>query len=616
MSEPVTIGGQTFIKTVDGWVDKKTKEPADKGLMKLLNSLSTGEPTKKLRVRIDRNIEPVSIAGTKYVFDSNQHAWIDEKTRMVAPESLQKTLNSVVGVKKAEEAPTITQAMGEIGIAATKQVKTPSAPKTGGGTIPQRVNLKINSPIVAMIEKLATIDGYLKQRLQNQKTISDKSISLIREQAIEQKDAEPVRLQAEGSREEKKTSPGAIIAAVGLAGLIAAQFDPVKEAFKTVVDYSKSIYGFLGKFVDVMNNGLKSLLNINTDVPENAVKAIPLPNGGTKLQAESGYGISAPAQSGARYAYKEGSDVGYRIEQDEKTGQVSINKDVTAKITYPNVPKAQGGSSSTPTMSPSSPRSPSAPAVPPATAKPIDNKTATPTSPPGSTQVKQEKKDAEQVSGLPKNDIVALGKQLQTQGIKVSEHPQFGGVGEHSENSRHYRGQAIDLNIVPGRDADNPAAAAKFDALKPQLEAAGYNVLWRSKGHYDHMHVSVGGPEGASGGEYGSSSLLQSTGDIVTDGMKSFGGLIKSIGKELVGPRTFVSMETQTQDAAVSIKQAQIKKITATAEAKSPPVTTDSSPALPNINAGKGNTPVRNPPTQADRSGTLHYLQRQGLAVA
>jgi len=615
MSEPVTIGDQTFIKTADGWIDKKTKAPADKGLMKLLNSLSTGEATKKLRVRIDRSIEPVSIAGSKYVFDSNQHAWIDEKSRMVAPESLQKTLNSVVGIKKAEEAPTITQAMGEIGVAAAKQVKTPTAPKTGGGTIPQRVNVKINSPIVAMIEKLATIDGYLKQRLQNQKAVSDKNVALIREQAIEQKDAEPVKL-SEGTREEKKTSPASIIAAVGLAGLIAAQFDPVKEAFSSVVEFSKSIYGFLGKFVDVMNNGLKSLLSLSdsVEVPENAVKSVPKPGGGTQIQAESGYGISAPAESGSRYVYKEGSDVGYRIEQDAKTGRVSINKDVTAKITYPSTSKSQGGSSSSgaPVSIPPAPRSAGAPSSPPAMATPVDNKTATPTSPPASTQPKQEKKDAEQATGaIPKNDIVALGNYLVGQGAERNklEHPAFGSVGEHSKNSRHYRGMAIDVNF-PG-----PQEAAILDKLEPQLRAAGYNTIWRKPGHYTHMHVSVGGPEG-SGGDYESPSLLESATGVVTDGMKAFGGVVKKIGKEVVGPRNYVPMEVQTRDAARAIQDAHIQKSTAIAEKKSPPVSSTPSPALPNINAGKEGAPVRNPPTQADRSGTLHYLQRQGLAVA
>ena len=102
-------------------------------------------------------------------------------------------------------------------------------------------------------------------------------------------------------------------------------------------------------------------------------------------------------------------------------------------------------------------------------------------------------------SEIPKNDIVALGKYLQGQGISVSEQSQFGGVRfKHGENSRHYRDMAIDLNIVAGDDSKNPAAAAKFDALMPQLEAAGYSVLWRTHNHYDHMHVSVGPREGKS----------------------------------------------------------------------------------------------------------------------
>ena len=79
---PVTIGDQKFIKDFNkGWIDSKTKQPADKGLIRLLDSLVIDEPVlKKLRTKIDKRIEPISIAGQKFVFDVNQ-GWVDEKTK-------------------------------------------------------------------------------------------------------------------------------------------------------------------------------------------------------------------------------------------------------------------------------------------------------------------------------------------------------------------------------------------------------------------------------------------------------------------------------------------------------------------------------------------------------
>ena len=61
----VTIGDQKFIKDPNkGWIDSKTKQPADTGLIKLLDSLMVEEPeAKKLRVKIDSSVEPVFING-------------------------------------------------------------------------------------------------------------------------------------------------------------------------------------------------------------------------------------------------------------------------------------------------------------------------------------------------------------------------------------------------------------------------------------------------------------------------------------------------------------------------------------------------------------------------
>lgn len=264
MAEPVTIGGQTFIKTGDGWIDKKTKQPADKGLIRLLSSFETTAPSPKLRVKIDKNREPITFSGTKYVYDLNQKGWIDQKSKILVPGNLQNILNNV---SKPMAKPA---AMGLAGQAAATKVKDKPTAVSGTGVIPIRKN--INTPIVAMVEKLATIDGYLKQRLDNQKKIAKGELQALRESSIEsQPDATPITQVSQG--EEKKSNAGALLAVAGVAAIIASQFEPVQEAFKTVVDGVKGVFSYVGDFIKIMADGLGSLLGGDA-APSNSSPAV------------------------------------------------------------------------------------------------------------------------------------------------------------------------------------------------------------------------------------------------------------------------------------------------------------------------------------------------------
>ena len=99
---------------------------------------------------------------------------------------------------------------------------------------------------------------------------------------------------------------------------------------------------------------------------------------------------------------------------------------------------------------------------------------------------------------VPSGDIVAIGKWLEGQGIRVSENPSFGGVGNMHRGRGHYEGRAIDVNAGTGIvEADDPVWGPRFDELAAKAKAAGYTVIWRSAGHYNHMHIEIpGGPQG------------------------------------------------------------------------------------------------------------------------
>lgn len=88
-----------------------------------------------------------------------------------------------------------------------------------------------------------------------------------------------------------------------------------------------------------------------------------------------------------------------------------------------------------------------------------------------------------------KAGLVAFGKQLQSMGYKVSEHPAFGGVHPvHVKGSQHYIGEAIDVNADTGFRGGEKAA---LDNANKMALNAGFKTLWQVSGHYDHLHVAV-----------------------------------------------------------------------------------------------------------------------------
>lgn len=94
--------------------------------------------------------------------------------------------------------------------------------------------------------------------------------------------------------------------------------------------------------------------------------------------------------------------------------------------------------------------------------------------------------------GAGSKSIVALGKQLQDQGIRVAEHPAFGGVQPVHKGRGHYEGRAIDINVGRGvNESKDPKARARFDQIADSARSAGFKVIWKAPGHYSHMHIEA-----------------------------------------------------------------------------------------------------------------------------
>jgi len=266
MSEPITIGDQTFINDPDrGWIDRKTKLAADKSLIKLLDSLELKPIEKKLRVKIDRKVEPVTINGQKFVYDGNALAWIDEKTKVRAADSLQKTLNSVVKVAAfsgtSEE---VQKAYGTIGqIAKTKvNVKTPKLPQGNKARpskltaskkpVAQKTNQSklINPIIVNMVSILASIDDTIKQQLEQKKQLDRQDAEQADENKIESNTALANVEKEHATRVKTKN-----VLLAGAGGLLLMQyFDPimtlVTDVGEVVYDMAKYTFDAMGKMAD------------------------------------------------------------------------------------------------------------------------------------------------------------------------------------------------------------------------------------------------------------------------------------------------------------------------------------------------------------------------------
>jgi hypothetical protein len=269
---PVTIGDQRFIKDFEkGWIDSKTKQPADKNLIGLLDRLVIDEPVlKKLRVKIDKQVEPITFGGQKFVYDVNQ-GWIDEKTKIPVPPSLQRTLSNAVPRFGKDDSGDVdlTAGFGIAGSAGLQQTKAKpvnNQKKTGGGTLVY-TNTNINKPIVKMIGALASIDGFLKQRIDNQKAMAKNNMLAANEAQIENVDQTPeVRVVQQDAERVGGSSAGLL----ALGGLALLTLDPVQEALKSVVNGVIETGKFITGVVSTINKAFTFLFS-STGVDPTAV---------------------------------------------------------------------------------------------------------------------------------------------------------------------------------------------------------------------------------------------------------------------------------------------------------------------------------------------------------
>lgn len=614
MDELVTIGGQSFIYDQKlGWIDRKTKAPADEKLLKLLNTVSPNRATPadkkqmaedavkekkedvkkveevapiqpqenmtKLRTKVAKGVDPVNIGGQRFVYSNN--GWVDEKTKQPAPKNLLKLFDTLV--------PSAKESMGAVGEIQSEKIKT----KKGDNLRAP----KINKLFVKMIDEIAQIDAYFAARVSMKRSEVNSLNLQNKENVIENvdKSAEITKAAVEDS------SSGSTLAKLGgmagLAALIAVAYDPLYNEIKKVydhtkvvgsyiTDFSKKINGFLEWFLDDSNatkfhvdhpqimtdQELKKMRDdkLNSYTPASMPPLLAKPS----LKTPSGDLKAKPVSNPWASAMTGGNKPNFvqNPQPKQNVAQSMPTKQAAAIATNSKMYDAMTTTKST-IMQPRGAEKANA-------------------------QVKQQTKQLG--DGPPKGDMLALRKWLQAQGFIPSEQDGVDGriKDGHSKNSKHYTGDAIDVNI-PGfheknHEANDPVAGARFDVLAKQLRDAGYGVLWRTANHYNHLHVQKSGPSTIGPG--GVEGMAQEAIKLAQDSFEQFIKIVKKVGS------TDTEFKPLGYDKYRNIDEAQNRKNKQMIDSK----TKKEAPVmeLPDLNMGKGT--VHTPKRSSESSGVIN----------
>jgi hypothetical protein len=682
MAEPVTIGGQTFIKTSDGWVDQKSKAKAPEGLLSLLNKLQIENSSegKKKRVRIDTSRPVIKLGKTEYVWDLNGKVWIDKKTREASNPRfsllIEATYQSTLGSDQLQDpgVPTPSTAAAKAAMKdvlannmfATNQ-KTKTS-KTGSGTLPSMSNIKINSPIVQMIEKLATIDGYLKQRLNNNissyntRSVSTKEQSI--EQGASQTDATPnleqEKVDAEVEKANKESNGILLGAAVAAGALFISQLDPVKETFHAIVNFAKGVYDFASGIAGVFNDGLRNIVG----TPES--RAAEKPSAETSSPATD---VTQPAdgmqQAGSKSSEQSEDStpfVGPAGASGNKASGGSNGSTSAEEILTPfpgpkssSKPETSGGAtgSSGPTATPNATRVSSNSSTPAASAPvPVQaENSALAAYTGGAGKLSNDPAIRDKAFSAAPNSATADATKTFTNVIEVN-HPEtgngFGIAGANDSNGRPIAfsregAEAFAQMMQDSRGAVKPSdvASSKRSTSKnnevggatnsPHLRGVAMDIhgtsgAWiRQHGHrYNwrpHDYSGTHGGHFVFGGngmvpDEGSSNIFQqvvATGvDLTKGAMEALGTIAQAaFGKQKVttGSQLLDFNDTMSGNIAKAARD----KTTAMVDSKTPEAMTAAMPAPISLSAVSSSSSMQGVQTESDKSNVEWYLTRMGF---
>ena len=479
----------------------------------------------------------------------------------------------------------------------------------------------INISLVKMIDQLSALDGYLKQKLDNQKLV-DRNLQLSeREADIEKQVQKPEIIQQDAERVNGSSAGGLGLLGLGAAGLLA--FEPVREALSGLVTLAIDA----GKFAtDVLKsvNGLFAAMFSGT--PDTSVQ-IPTEGGvapSTAGMAPIGEGpVTADAQPVLPTPQQEkpgliastitgamaGGAAGAILPFVKARTGAMVGAAVGAYnyFSTPSTPAAStstsatGGSVSTPTGSKSSSTTESKP----------ETKTSQGT-PANVIQVNHPETGqgwsiagATDANGRPvvfsKEGAIAFSKMMQDSNgmVKPSDvasskrSVQKNKQVDGATNSPHLRGVAMDIHGSSSR----------------WIRQHGHKYGWKPHdykgthgGHFVFGGAGMAPDEGSAGG-----GIIGQAEAAISSGIEETAKILGAVAGVLVGKTSLKDLSTPLADTSSIIKNSAIKEKSAMVDANipKPPI----KPSPPNINMSGTNT-IQNPPTMSDRNRLYYYVDR------
>lgn len=575
----VTIAGSTYIYDDEkGWIDKKSKRQVPPELLSLIENVTNKKNAPTIKVERNYDIEPVTIAGTKYIFDTKKRYWILEKGKQKAPDEVQKLLSRFVSqgaLDKLDEESlpskifTPKRAMENAEGVQAKKEKKPKAVVT-------------HSIIIEMVEKLASINQTIIDDLERKYATDTKKIAQDRENTVEGgvgKDG--VRVLS--SKDQKPDSMVKTAMFLGVVGLVATHLDEITEVITDIAGWLGKANTFFSDLSDIASGDFSSLGTIREMTPEEQAEQ-------DRLFTWDGFSERA----GEMWDDITSGDI-FTIRREDEEGDATPEP-------RPSAPEPEATPTSRPTPTVSARAAPTNPGSPRSGGQSRTDRT----------------EDRTNVGGIPRGDIRGLARWLQGQGLSASLD-----LGRADRGSAHASGDAIDINAPGGIvEANSAEWGRKFDQLADQLTAAGYNVLWRVRGHYNHIHVQTGtrgvrpGSFWRGGGNVGRDNLSSTGGGSegtaaplreTEDG--SFRALINLLTlsggdrtASYAGSMTEITEKNNNNIADLAVKKyADMVDRTVEEEDDSVPL------QLPNLNARRGGT-IETPSSSSDRNVVNDYL--------
>lgn len=481
--------------------------------------------------------------------------------------------------------------------------------------------VSINKPLVKMINALASIDGFIKQRLENQRII-DSNLSLARrESKIEQQNSP----QVEVIQPDAEKVGGSNLGLFALGGLALLTLDPVQEALKSVFNGVIATGKFVTGIASSINGAFRFLLD--SSVPAGAEPN----NTQNKKQATTQTSQDTTAVP-APPAEPTTAPAAVPEEKTSLLGSVATGALGGAVVgaVVPMVGAAGGaiiggaygaykyatGSSSGGTPAASKPMATGGATSPPASTSPQPASSTTPEELAQTTgsiiQVNHPDTGAgygiagaKDAHGRPvafsKEGAEAFAKMMKDSGgiVKPSDITSSkrslqknSSLPGAAKNSPHLRGVAMDIH----------------GSSEPWIRQHGHKYGWKPHdysgthgGHFVFGGAGMVPDEGSS-----SSGVASTISGAASDGLKTIGELLGTLGSAIIKPGIPRTDLAGTISKAATEMNAEIAVSKAPKEPKKP-----SLPAAPRINKKDSGT-TQNPPTAADKTVVYYYLNRFG----